>query len=136
LSVSLTEMEARGSAREEQLYVQRELPQLSLLVQRGHYVEAVRLGGALSNTEGLTPRQLAAGHRQPRQGEVALDRRRRATERGRHWLDNDEQARLDPVEHSPKMITACRSGRDAKPSAPKNRSAPIAPSGGNPGTSP
>lgn len=136
LSVSLTEMEARGSAREEQLYVQRELPQLSLLVQRGQYVEAVRLGVALSNTEALTQRQLAAVHRQLLEAYVALDARGRATESCRHWLDNDEQARLDPVEHSPKMITACRSGGDAKPSAPKNRSAPRAPSGGNPGTSP
>lgn len=126
LSVSMTEMEARGSARDNQVYAQQQLPQLQQLVRRGQYVEAVRAGVELSAIDALTQRQLANVHRNLLEAYVALDALGRATQSCRQWLDNDPKARLDPIQLSPKIMDACNASggkpaRGAKKAAQKNR---------------
>ena len=123
LSVSMTEMEARGSARDNQVYAQQQLPQLQQLVRRGQYVEAVRSGVELSAIDVLTQRQLASVHRNLLEAYVALDALSRARQSCRQWLDNDSKA---PIQLSPKIMDACKASdgkpaRGAKKAVQKNR---------------
>jgi hypothetical protein len=117
-AAAMTFLEARRAEREAQLKVHDELPGLARLLRQGQYVEALRSATELLTIPSISPRQTAVIYRALLETYVALGVSGRATEACAHWMELDPKAKLDPVQHSPKLIAACQQ------QGPKNRPSP------------
>jgi hypothetical protein len=114
-AAEMTYLETRTSERDQQLKVQQELPALARLLRQGQYAEALRSGTELLTISSVSPRQSAVIYRALWEAYVALGVSGRATEACAHWMELDAKAKLDPVQHSPKLIAACPQRRGSKP---------------------
>lgn len=122
-AAAMTYLETRMSERDAQLKVQQELPGLARLIRQGQYIEALRTGTELLAIPSVSPRQAAIIYRGLLESYVALGVSGRATEACAHWMELDPKAKLDPTQHSPKLIAACQQRRA--------RVAPVASSASN-----
>ena len=109
-AASMSCSEAGGDTRQVQLRVSAELPNLIAEVRGGRYVDAARRAHRFLASGTLTIPQRARIHRQLLEVYVALDAPGLATASCVEWLKLDPDARLDPVQLSPKLIMACRRG--------------------------
>lgn len=100
--------EARGNSREAQIAVDAELPALLGDIRGGRYVDAIRRGNGFLAMGQLARPQVAMIQRQLLEAYAALGSVGLATAACKGWLDNDPGARLDPIELSPKLLSACR----------------------------
>jgi hypothetical protein len=106
----LVKSEGAGSALEAQRWAERVLPQLAQDIRRGRYIDAVARGSALlgeNEGESLTEPQRAEVYRWLTEAYVALDARPAAARACTMWRQLDEHSELDPVEFSPKILSAC-----------------------------
>lgn len=99
--------ESEGQSRDAQLQVESELPALLGDVRGGRYVDAIRRGGTFLAMGKLSRPQVALIQRQLLEAYAALGAVGLATAACKAWLENDPGARLDPIELSPKLISAC-----------------------------
>jgi hypothetical protein len=106
-STLLIGKQAGGADRAAQARVATELPKLDADVRSGRYVEAVTRGVRLQAEGELSKPQRAAINRQLLEAYVALEHLALAAEACRLWRKDDETARLDPVQLSPKLMHAC-----------------------------
>ena len=104
---ALVRSQGGGAAREAQRKAAAELPRLAQDVRRGHYIEAVARGAALLDDEGLSEPQLADIHRLLTEAYVALGATGLATTACAAWRQHDPAAVLDPIDHSPKILSVC-----------------------------
>lgn len=116
-AADMTYLETRTAERDAQLKVQQELPVLARLLRQGQYVEALRTATELLTIPSLSPRQTAVVYRALLETYVALGVSGRATEACAHWMELDPKAKLDPVQHSPKLIAACQNQRSKAPAS-------------------
>jgi len=100
--------EARGDSREAQIAVDAELPALLGDVRGGRYVDAIRRGNGFLGMGQLARPQIAVIQRQLLEAYAALGSVGLATAACKAWLDNDPLASLDPIDLSPKLLSACR----------------------------
>ncbi|MCB9589235.1 MAG: LysM peptidoglycan-binding domain-containing protein [Polyangiaceae bacterium] len=123
--------EAEGQSRDAQLQVESELPSLLGDVRGGRYVDAIRRGGTFLAMGKLSRPQVATIQRQLLEAYAALGAVGLATAACKAWLENDPLARLDPIELSPKLISACGPAEDTRalpaPSASTSSDAGAAP---------
>lgn len=110
-STVLTQKQAGGADRAAQSRVAAELPKLQADVRSGRYVEAVNRGVRLHAEGQLAKAQRAEINRQLLEAYVALDQLDLAAEACRLWRKDDQAARLDPVQLSPKLIGACEKNK-------------------------
>jgi len=103
---------AHGAQRD----VERDLPALRRLVQRGLYVEAVSLGGRLAGVPELTQSHRVAIHSALAEAHAALDRPDLAADAYRQVLAADPSFTLDPTVTPPKLLTAFALAHGTAPS--------------------
>ncbi len=103
---------AHGAQRD----VERDLPALRRLVQRGLYVEAVALSGRLSGVPELTQSHRVAIFSAVAEAHAALDRPDLAADAYRQVLAADPSFTLDPAAAPPKLLTAFALARGTAPS--------------------
>jgi hypothetical protein len=106
--------EAGGEAREAQHKVAGELPQLLAELRGGHYLEATVRGNRLLASGELTLPQVADIHRVLTEAYVALGATGLAASSCQKWKAADQQATLDEVMTSPKIIAACKAAEQSK----------------------
>lgn len=94
------------AAHEAQLSVERELPRLTQLLNRGLYVETVALGARLAAVSDLSLSQRVQIHRQLAEAYVALDREDLAAQLLRDTLQADPSFTLDATATPPKLLHA------------------------------
>lgn len=99
--------QASGDVRKAQLEIQREIVALIADVRGGRYVDAIRRGNGFLSKGPLAKPQLAAIHRQLLEAYVALGAVGLAKQSCAEWRKNAPDARLDPVQLSPKILDAC-----------------------------
>lgn len=99
--------QAAGAAREAQRKVEAEMPILLAEVRGGRWVEAVAHGSRMLASGELTQAELAAIHQRLTEAFVALDATGLAAASCAAWRKADPAAKLDPVQHSPKVVAAC-----------------------------
>ncbi len=97
-----------GSARAAQAAVAREMDRLERDVRLGHYVQVIQLGTTFLERGTLMKKQRARIHRLLLEAYVALDARGLAMQSCAEWMEQDPNAKLNPVMMSPKLIAACR----------------------------
>jgi hypothetical protein len=97
-----------GERRAEQAAANAELPALLADVRGGRYADAVARGVALLVGSALTTPQRAAVQRQLLEAYAALGAPGRAADACREWRRAAPRARIDPLEMSPKLVTACQ----------------------------
>jgi hypothetical protein len=112
---ALVQGEAGGAAREAQKRAAAEVPLLATEVRTGRYVDAVARGNRLLGYATLTREQLALILRALTEAYVALDATGQAETTCSAWLEADKDAKLDPVEMSPKILRACTAATSAPP---------------------
>ncbi len=100
-----------GSAREAQRTVAGELPLLLAELRGGHYLEATVRANRLLALGDLTVPQVADIHRVLTEAYVALDATGLAAASCQKWLEADPEAELNPIDMSPKILAACKSGQ-------------------------
>jgi hypothetical protein len=99
-----------GGVREAQRKVSQEIPALIADVKGGRYVDAASRGSRFLASGALTEPEQAIVNRQLLEAYVALDATGLATQACTEWRKRDKHATLDPVELSPKIISACARG--------------------------
>lgn len=104
------------AAHAAQRDVERSLPSLQRLVQRGLYVEAVALGARLAAVPEVTARHRLAIHSAVAEAHAALDRPDLAAESYRQCLAADPAFTLDANTAPPKLLTAFAMARGTAPS--------------------
>ncbi len=104
---ALLQQQVAGAARDAQLRAEREIPRLVGFVQGGRYLEAVQHGTELSSGPPLSRPQRARVARAMLEAYVALGAVGRAKEACASWREADPNAKLDPVQLSPKILTVC-----------------------------
>jgi len=109
-SAGSTCSEAMGGVREAQRKVSQEIPALIADVKGGRYVDAASRGSRFLASGALTEPEQAIVNRQLLEAYVALDATGLATQACTEWRKRDKHATLDPVELSPKIISACARG--------------------------
>lgn len=97
-----------GQRRAEQVAANTELRALLADVRGGRYTETVARGVALLVGSALTTPQRAVVQRQLLEAYAALGAPGRAADACREWRRAAPQARIDPREMSPKLVTACQ----------------------------
>lgn len=127
--------ESEGQSRDAQLRVESELPSLLGDVRGGRYVDAIRRGGTFLALGKLSRPQIATIQRQLLEAYAALGAVGLATAACKAWLENDPFARLDPVELSPKLMSACRPAENTH-ALPTSSASAAADAGASPGESP
>jgi hypothetical protein len=98
---------AGGERHQQQAAAAEELPRLLASVRAGRYLETVAQGVALLAGSELTTPQRASVQRQLLEAYAALGARGRAADACREWRRAAPQAKLDPRELSPKLLSAC-----------------------------
>ena len=109
-SAGSTCSEAMGGVREAQRKVSQEIPALIADVKGGRYVDAASRGSRFLASGALTEPEQAIVNRQLLEAYVALDATGLATQACMEWRKRDPRAVLDPVELSPKILSACARG--------------------------
>lgn len=104
---ALLQQQVAGAARDAQLRAEREIPRLASLIQSGRYLEAVNHGIELSSGPPLARPQRARVARAMLEAYVALGAEGRAKQACADWLEADPNAKLDPVQLSPKILVVC-----------------------------
>jgi hypothetical protein len=99
--------EAAGATLKTQRRIAQEIPLLITDVRAGRYVDAVARGSRFIASGALTEAQLAVVHRQLLEAYVALDSAGLARAACDEWRKRDPHAKIDPVQHSPKILRAC-----------------------------
>lgn len=132
---AMVRAEGLGRARESQRRAEGELPQLAADVRSGRYVDAVARGNKLLGLGDLNRTQVATIQRQLIEAYVALDATGLAETACAAWREADAQARIDPVELSPKIVRVCTASAVAPstpPAAPTAAPRDVRPGGGGP----
>jgi hypothetical protein len=109
LAQGLSERQLGGAAMAAQRQVETELGMLEDDVRHARYVEVVERGTRCLGLGELSEPQRARIHRLLLEAYTALDTRDLAHRSCVAWLKNDRQAKLDPIQHSPKILAACES---------------------------
>jgi phage tail protein X len=109
-SAGSTCSEAMGGVREAQRKVSQGIPALIADVKGGRYVDATSRGSRFLASGALTEPEQAIVNRQLLEAYVALDATGLATQACMEWRKRDKLAVLDPVELSPKILSACARG--------------------------
>jgi phage tail protein X len=109
-SAGSTCSEAMGGVRDAQRKVSQEIPALIADVKGGRYVDAASRGSRFLASGALTEPEQAIVNRQLLEAYVALDATGLATQACTEWRKRDKHATLDPIELSPKIISACARG--------------------------
>jgi hypothetical protein len=99
--------QAGGERRALQTAAEVELVALLSDIRAGRYVEAVARGVALLASAALTTPQQATVHRQLLEAYTALGASGRARGACQGWQQAAPDERLDPVQLSPKLLSAC-----------------------------
>jgi hypothetical protein len=97
-----------GERRAEQAAATGEIHALLADVRGGRYTEAVARGVALLSGSALTTPQRALIQRQLLEAYAALGAKGRAADACREWRRAAPRARVEPMEMSPKLVSACR----------------------------
>ncbi|WP_437486096.1 LysM domain-containing protein [Sorangium sp. So ce1014] len=121
---ALVRSEGAGRAREAQRRVDAELPQLASDVRSGRYIDAVARASRLLGYGELARMQIATLHRHLLEAYVALDAAGLAETACAAWREHDPTARLDPIELSPKIVSACTSSTELHLRLPPPEPAP------------
>ncbi|WP_433933045.1 LysM domain-containing protein [Sorangium cellulosum] len=124
---ALVRSEGAGRAREAQRRVDAELPQLASDVRSGRYIDAVARANRLLGYGDLARMQIATVHRHLLEAYVALDATGLAETACAAWRESDPTARLDPIELSPKIVSACTSSTELHLGPPPPDPAPPPP---------
>ncbi|HET9958407.1 MAG TPA: LysM peptidoglycan-binding domain-containing protein [Polyangiaceae bacterium] len=104
--------ESAGASLKTQRRIAQEIPLLISDVRAGRYVEAIARGSRFIATGALTEPQLSVVHRQLLEAYVAVEATGLAHAACEEWKKRDPQAKLDPLEVSPKILRVCE---DPKP---------------------
>src|SRR5262249_53409573 len=118
---ALVRTEGKGQAREAQRRADAELPALAADLRGGRYVDAIARGNRLLGLGDLDKPQIAAIEQKLTEAYVALDATGLAETACGAWREADPEAKLDPIELSPKILRACAAApapRRPEPSAP------------------
>ena len=124
-SEAATMKEGSGAAREAQRKVNAELPSLYGELRNGHYLDAAVRGNRLLALGDLSRPQQAEIHKALVEAFVALDATGMATAACDAWRKADPALNLDPIQTSPKILSACGVAvpkPSASASAPKSNS--------------
>ncbi|MBK8253766.1 MAG: LysM peptidoglycan-binding domain-containing protein [Polyangiaceae bacterium] len=127
---AVTRSEALGRAREAQKKAETEIVALLADVRHGRYTEAVARGNRTLGLGELSKPQTAAVLKALTEAYVALDADSLAAAACAGFREADPSSVLDPVEVSPKIISACTLGILTTPPA----AAPTADAGADGGT--
>lgn len=106
--------EGGGRAREAQRKVAGELPLLLAELRGGHYLKATVRSNRLLALGDLTIPQVADIHRVLTESYVALDATGLAASSCEKWFEADPEAELDPIQDSPKILSACEAAKKDK----------------------
>ncbi len=98
---------AAATAVDQQRRADADLPQLLADVRFGRYAEAVARGNRILGGGVLTRPQLATVHRALLEAYVAMDAKAAAAAACVAWRLNEQNAVLDPMRVSPKILAAC-----------------------------
>lgn len=104
---ALVRAEGQERAREAQRRAEAELPALAADVRGGRYVDAIARGNRLLGFGDLSRAQLAAIQQKLVEAYVAEGAQGLAETACAAWRREDPNARIDPVEMSPKIVRAC-----------------------------
>jgi phage tail protein X len=110
-----TQSEDGGDARDAQTEAAQELPALEGELRRGEWLAALVRGNRLAAGSALADEQAARVHRALLEAYVALGEGGLAARACEEWRRVEPEARLDPIDHSPKLMRACpgAAARDA-----------------------
>jgi hypothetical protein len=103
--------ESLGGVQKTQRRIAQEIPLLIADVRAGRYVDAVARGSRFIATGALAESQLSVVHRQLVEAYVALGATGLAQAACDEWRKRDPRSKLDPLELSPKILRACRTGK-------------------------
>lgn len=106
-SIELSLKQTTGEARSAQQRVARELPALLEDIRHARYIQAVERANRFLESGELSQSQNARIQRLLLEAHAALGSVGRASEACGAWFRFDDQAKLDPVLMSPKLIAAC-----------------------------
>ena len=115
---AVTRSESGGRAREAQKKAESEIPLLLSDVRQGRYVDAVARGSKVLGTGDLARGQVAQVNRYLLEAYVALEATGLAEAACAAWREADPSADLDPIDLSPKILSACTSSRASLPVRP------------------
>lgn len=101
--------EGAGDDTDAQQRAVRELPQLASEIRKGLYLEAIVRGNQLLGAGRLADAQMASIHFALVESYVALGHTELARLACAEWRRFDPDTPLDPIEISPKILTACGS---------------------------
>jgi hypothetical protein len=102
-----TQSEDGGDARDAQAQAALELPALEGELRRGEWLAALVRGNRLAAGSALADEQAARVHRALLEAYVALGESGLAAHACEEWRRVEPEARLDPIDHSPKLLRAC-----------------------------
>ena len=112
---AVTRTESGGRARDAQKKAETEIPLLLADVRQGRYVDAVARGSHVLGTGDLARAQIAQVNRYLVEAYVALEATGLAEAACAAWREADPNVDLDPIELSPKILSACTSSRAPVP---------------------
>lgn len=96
-----------GDARDAQVQVAQELPALEGELRRGEWLAVIVRGNQFAAGGALSDEQASRVHRALLEAYVALGEGGLAARACEEWRRAEPEARLDPIDHSPKLLRAC-----------------------------
>jgi hypothetical protein len=124
---ALVRAEGAGKALEAQRHAEAELPQLAADVRGGRWTEAIARANRVLGYGDLSRPEVATVQRALTEAYVALDAVGLAETACTAWREADPQAVLDPIELSPKILSACVGAFTPRQEAPAPPPPPPAP---------
>jgi LysM repeat protein len=105
--LALTRSEDAGDAHDVQARADEELPALAAELRRGEWVMALARGNALLGDGSLSDDQAALVHRGLLEAYAAMGATALAASACAEWRRADPDAKLDPIDLGPKLLSAC-----------------------------